>query len=1142
MSKNKNLEYKKKLRHEAYVPVLNQLSVNRKTILFEIARKIKNAHDYLNSPNEENVEKKAPTTNVYYYRKPEYSNVIFIDGKRGTGKTSLLYSLIHAFAICLEKSKGGKCMQKDCTAKDPEINELFCHNIEKLKESVFFLKPLELESLPNSTNLLASIFTRLNEAVTRNNKICCLKQRSYPEKSFYMRHENSHNEAIMKLQQVQKSAAFAWEGNLAQRASQIDLDTFAVDTLRSENARVDLTQKFNEMLEDLAKEIFENDTMFILPIDDFDLNFRRFYEMMHLLDLIRSPRLLTIILGDINLCRRLLYQKIKNDFYLDPTKCSNFVALKNGNNFFDTFAYQQATGTINKNIPHSHIFKIGFFESHLGDENISESIKEIWGKIKENLEQFEVKIKTSGDRKINFYKFLNIEGQKDAYFYAKWLFKVSYRKLIDFNIILEREIQRREDGIEIEKINKNYGKVKPNSKGLNVKKIFKDILSESIYEDVLLAPNQKDNLLSALSEDFKSKKTIQTENLILKSDIRSKYEIPLKFDSISNETPPETALTFYGIAGWDIYFCSQNNKNKKKYHNMSDRTGSCLALYHDLLAFQRPSGIIGKTLIEKAGDLNWVYAKWGDMDDSIKISWLIPPFKTFWEAEPFRICWDKCWKKSEACVLENSEHNSITKLLTLWIYIGTKIIYKLISSSESQSDPVFEFGKFDSIAEVLLRQDEAAIGKLAQKSKQIVFKKISSTIDRIENIINSAIKEMFDKVGEIVDKKFKKAVKWEAKGVAERAVERVLEITTEIELAELKELEKEKTELEERKTKLGKRIAELEKIEELEELDCKEAEFKKAVVEFKMAVVERKNIVEELEKSDRKIKELEERITKLKKCDSGINELEKEIEKLKKSGTQNVKLKGMEAKLEDEKEEKNKLLTKGARDEFKERMSEIINNYKEKIKKNIRDEEKQKVEEAFENAKNDIIRKVEPVLNVVSGSLSDKNYIARIHVVIAYYIKYIISNSNIKNIPQKNLAHGWIANLLCTLAPESGINSKIFGYFELLYGQCIRHDSIENIAMQVRRIRTNRAIEFFKHRQYDLALKLFEPTFENRKKKKTALGFNNLKNNVCPRKEDILYGATSTKDPRFPSYEEMIKGIGVPTEPAKQKSSVKPKG
>ena len=126
-----------------------------------------------------------------------------------------------------------------------------------------------------------------------------------------------YHESLLQLQRLQTDGALAWESNVNARQSHLDIDVYAVEVMRVERARLSITRKLEVALDAVASEGFRGldirSPIFLLPIDDIDLNPLACLDVLKLLRMITVPRLFTLLLGDLRVAELVLNLKLSND-------------------------------------------------------------------------------------------------------------------------------------------------------------------------------------------------------------------------------------------------------------------------------------------------------------------------------------------------------------------------------------------------------------------------------------------------------------------------------------------------------------------------------------------------------------------------------------------------------------------------------------------------------------------------------------------------------------------------------------------------------------------------------------------------------------------------------------------------------------
>jgi hypothetical protein len=225
------------------------------------------------------------------------SRLVFLSGDRGTGKTTVFLSLQSLCQAALEDQPTGTIPDDTWKA------------IGRLSRHLVWLEPLDMENLPRTSNLMAAILARIDSAC---DELGLLLEPGNRRGEATMGRTSrglldpspEYHQAILELQRLQTRVALAWEGNLAGRGGQLDPESYAVEVIRAEKARLALNQDFHEVLERLAEQVFDrrdetHNPLFVLPVDDVDLNPARCLDVLRILRSVSVPRLFAIVLGDV---------------------------------------------------------------------------------------------------------------------------------------------------------------------------------------------------------------------------------------------------------------------------------------------------------------------------------------------------------------------------------------------------------------------------------------------------------------------------------------------------------------------------------------------------------------------------------------------------------------------------------------------------------------------------------------------------------------------------------------------------------------------------------------------------------------------------------------------------------------------------
>lgn len=215
------------------------------------------------------------------------SRIVFISGEPGSGKSTLYLTLRAMLSWGETYYKGYEDTQ----------------DIDALK-NVRWLEPLDLEVAGDEgENLLAAVLVRL------------FRNLEGAESSPV--HSGGCEGAIKELEDLATDIGIAWEGNLRARAAALDPDTFSAEVIRTQGARLGINKRLKEALDKLAEHKCygcDENTFFVLPVDDFYLKPTASLQLLRLLRMISIPRLFFLVMGDIKTVEALFIEKSLADW------------------------------------------------------------------------------------------------------------------------------------------------------------------------------------------------------------------------------------------------------------------------------------------------------------------------------------------------------------------------------------------------------------------------------------------------------------------------------------------------------------------------------------------------------------------------------------------------------------------------------------------------------------------------------------------------------------------------------------------------------------------------------------------------------------------------------------------------------------
>jgi len=244
-----------------------------------------------------------PNPRVPWLEGTKYSPVAFIHGKRGTGKTTLMTTLVSLLA------------GKQRTDLPEDVRNL----AGTLRDRVIIVEPLDMEPLPNDTPILAAILARVYDAISRWS--------SRPEPHCWVDSDgDSDHRGKIRFKQFQARVARALDSNLASRKGSLDPEQYGQAVMEQEQDRLGLQHKMEEVLSHLSNSLHGNDYsqekskkckyLFLVPIDDVDLRPDRCLELLRIVRTYSPKQMFFLLMGQWELVETIVKLQMSRS-YLD---------------------------------------------------------------------------------------------------------------------------------------------------------------------------------------------------------------------------------------------------------------------------------------------------------------------------------------------------------------------------------------------------------------------------------------------------------------------------------------------------------------------------------------------------------------------------------------------------------------------------------------------------------------------------------------------------------------------------------------------------------------------------------------------------------------------------------------------------------
>ena len=314
-----------------------------------------------------------------------FSNIILIDGGRGSGKTSILVTLLNLWGRLAAGDKprdlmaagaSEKTVKAPSNKKKKPSSTSWARLIEQihgpLQGKLIPVRPLDVQPLPVATSLLAWIGTRIMELVDHLDDPAGRRAGAEPAKPIASwepdwKRELRSRSSFKKLMQC---AALGWSSNLPDRKGTLDPESYAVELNDAERARLGMVDSWREFTATvvadahrLYPELVHEDARIIVPIDDADMNPHRCVELLELLRSLWSPHVVFVVTGNSKLFLKML--QLHYEQVLRPPIQALVTSATEGTPLeADPYPKKLALQMYDKVIPSGHRFALRALASH----------------------------------------------------------------------------------------------------------------------------------------------------------------------------------------------------------------------------------------------------------------------------------------------------------------------------------------------------------------------------------------------------------------------------------------------------------------------------------------------------------------------------------------------------------------------------------------------------------------------------------------------------------------------------------------------------------------------------------------------------------------------------------------------------------
>jgi hypothetical protein len=663
------------LRPEATALPYHQLFAVQQEAYRRLAAMLVRAADDLKAPPAGREQPAPAGFDIDFDRK---SRVAVISGERGTGKTSAVLSVIHDISRRHEPNFGPAAAVGPA---EQALREQVRKDIVSLFGRLVWLDMLDMSPLPAAANLCSAILVRIEEAVTRGQTAGEEKPRSYldaPER---------YDSPLEKLRRLQTDVAVSWEGNLRERSGALDANAFAAEVRRTEFVRLRLNARLTEVLDGLAAEFGRRtdgrrDVLFVLPVDDFDLNPPRCLELLAMLRTLSVPRLFCVVLGDVDVAETMCGLQMAADVarVAGRATTAGFLPLHRDD-------VQATVANISGNVirkllpPNQRVYLAALRADHAvelrppgkgpNDPSVGGWLKQVPFVFAGLDYQIRRRFPQSGSQKEgpSLYDFLfatippGVGGSSvaDPFYEGRHFLEMPLRQLVDFWLTLEKTATGPEPDAE---------------KLQQFRKRLHFFCREVFHAEQTLPPEARRRFRTAFDLEPDLNWAVSLDLLQLTPvGYPSRVEAPGRPGAPPQ--PPnrlEWTTRARGTTGWEFRGSPESDKSSPVFL-AADTTG-LLIFYTDLLALSRGNGEPNPAFNVTPVSYRFASTAYRFRDRELPwLSWPFPTVLTFWEADRFLGAWTKLVRQLDGLQKHGpSSPDPVPALIYHWIGLGTAVL------------------------------------------------------------------------------------------------------------------------------------------------------------------------------------------------------------------------------------------------------------------------------------------------------------------------------------------------------------------------------------------------------------------------------------------------------------------------------------
>jgi hypothetical protein len=225
------------------------------------------------------------------------THTVLLDGARGSGKTMLLVTILDTLGKNL---RGEGHVPKEQLERHTQL----ASELNVRGKAIVPVGLVDLQPLPRSTNLLLYIIGRFERVVE------AIEQSTGHEgaRSPWNAVGDDEPTCRRRWRDILRGAAIGWDGNLAGRRANLDPEAYALEAEQAERQRLDVVTSYRRFVDALVEDWSSlklhpksKPPLFVISIDDADMNPARSVELLDLVRTLWHPRVAFLLTGHTEL-------------------------------------------------------------------------------------------------------------------------------------------------------------------------------------------------------------------------------------------------------------------------------------------------------------------------------------------------------------------------------------------------------------------------------------------------------------------------------------------------------------------------------------------------------------------------------------------------------------------------------------------------------------------------------------------------------------------------------------------------------------------------------------------------------------------------------------------------------------------------